>query len=61
VSMKFAVVAAVVRVSVSLVGCAQPPSLGSLSRTPDARIPKRSTPEIQVPPVQWRIVAIRCW
>ncbi len=42
VSMKFVVVATVVLFSASLVGCAQPPSLGSLSRAPDPRIPKRS-------------------
>lgn len=40
--MKFVVIAAVVLFSVSLVGCAQPASLGSLSRAPDVRIPKRS-------------------
>jgi hypothetical protein len=44
--MKFVVIAAVVLSSVSLVGCAQPASLGSLSRAPDIRIPKRPpTPE----------------
>jgi hypothetical protein len=47
VSMKFVVIAAAVLFSVSLVGCAQPPSLGSLSRAPDARIPKRSPPNVQ--------------
>jgi PBP1b-binding outer membrane lipoprotein LpoB len=45
--MKFVVIAAVVLVSVSLVGCAQPASLGSLSRAPDVRIPKRSPPNVQ--------------
>ena len=45
--MKFAVFATVVLLSVSLVGCAQPPSLGSLSRAPDPRIPKRSSPDVQ--------------
>ena len=40
--MKFVVVAAVVLFSGSLASCAQPPSLGSLSRAPDVRIPKRS-------------------
>jgi hypothetical protein len=45
--MKFVVIAAAVLFSVSLVGCAQPPSLGSLSRAPDPRIPKRSPPNVQ--------------
>jgi hypothetical protein len=45
--MRFVVIAAVVLFSVSLVGCAQPPSLGSLSRAPDPRIPKRSPPNLQ--------------
>jgi PBP1b-binding outer membrane lipoprotein LpoB len=45
--MKFAVIAAVVLSSVSLAGCAQPASLGSLSRAPDVRIPKRPPPNVQ--------------
>jgi hypothetical protein len=47
VSMKFVVIAAVVLFSASLIGCVQPASLGSLSRAPDARIPKRSPPDVQ--------------
>jgi hypothetical protein len=45
--MKSVVIAVAVLLSVSLVGCAQPPSLGSLSRAPDARIPQRSPPPVQ--------------
>jgi hypothetical protein len=44
--MKIVVIATVVLFSVSLAGCAQPASLGSLSRAPDAR-PKRSPPDVQ--------------
>jgi hypothetical protein len=39
--MKSVVIAAVVLFSTSLVGCAQPGSLGSASRAPDIRTPKR--------------------
>jgi len=45
--MKFVLIAAVVLSSVSLVGCGQTASLGSLSRTPDMRVPKRSPPDVQ--------------
>jgi hypothetical protein len=45
--MKSVVIAAVVLFSVSLAGCAQPASLGSLSHSPDARIPKRPPPNVQ--------------
>ena len=45
--MKFVVIAAVVLSSISLAGCFETASLGSLSRAPDTRTPKRSTPEIQ--------------
>jgi hypothetical protein len=45
--MRFVVIAAAVLLSASLAGCAQPASLGSLSRAPDVRIPKRSQPDVQ--------------
>jgi hypothetical protein len=45
--MKIVVIATAVLFSVSLAGCAQLPSLGSLSRAPDARIPKRPPPNVQ--------------
>jgi hypothetical protein len=45
--MKFVVIAAAVLFSASLAGCAQPASLGSLSRAPDVRIPQRSPPNVQ--------------
>jgi hypothetical protein len=47
--MKSVVIAVAVLFSASLAGCAQPPSLGSLSRAPDVRIPKRSPPDVRVP------------
>jgi hypothetical protein len=43
--MKFVVIAAVVLSSVSLAGCFETASLGSLSRAPNS--PKHSTPDIQ--------------
>jgi len=45
--MKFMVIATVALSLIPLAGCFETPSLGSLSRTPDTRAPKRSTPEIQ--------------
>jgi hypothetical protein len=45
--MKSVVITAVVLSSISLAGCAQPASLGSASRAPDIRIPKRSPPDLQ--------------
>jgi hypothetical protein len=45
--MKFVLIAVVVLPSVSLAVCAQPASLGSLSRAPDIRIPKRFPPDVQ--------------
>ncbi len=45
--MKFVVIAAVVLSFIALVGCAQTASLGSASRAPDTRVPKRFPPDVQ--------------